>query len=272
MMTKKWISTIAIMIGTLSMAGTLKDSDLDGVPNEIDACPNTPLFNQVNSQGCTTKILRLPQESDTNNLTLTLGHGYNTNEDLIERERQEVTKIQLSFYHDTWSYSLKTGYYSHHKDRGLQDSILQVKKRFNLKHALKLNLGMGLKLPSYDFKGNKTDYTLYGTLYHYATSSLSYFTGMHYTFVRDDAGISPLQNSYSLYLGSGYFFTNHFYANLSYSYSQSKYKEEETFQTLASTLYYKINKKIFTTATYQHEIGDEDLHDGLIIKLGYKFW
>ena len=269
MMTKKWLYLSTIMIGTLSMAETFNDADLDGVPDRLDHCPHTPFLHEVDSQGCTTKILKLPQESDTTNLTLSLGYGYNTNEDVVGAERQNVSKAQLSYYHDSWSYTLKTGYFSHHQASGMQDTFFKVKKRFKLTPALNLTLGAGVKLPSYDFQGNKTDYTLYHALNYYPSTSLSYFLGANYTFVNDTDSV-PLQNSYVFYLGSGYFFTNHFYANLSYNYNQGKYRQEETYHTLSSTLYYKINNTFFTTLTYQRAIGDDDLHDGLIVKVGYK--
>ena len=270
-MTKKWLYLSALMIGTLSMAGSIKDADLDGVPDRLDRCQNTPLLCEVDSQGCTTKILKIPQESDATNLTLSLGYGYNTNEDVIGAERQNVSKIQLSYYHDSWSYTLKTGYFSEHQEHGMQDTILKVQKRFKLTPSLNFSLGAGVKLPSYDMAGNKTDYTLYHALNYYPTASLSYFLGAHYTFVKD-THTAPLQNSYVFYLGSGYFFTKRFYANLSYNYSHGKYQTDETYHSLSSTLYYKINKTFFTTLTYQRAIGDEDLHDGLILKVGYRFW
>lgn len=263
---------LAIMIATQCTATIIKDADLDGVPDTIDECPHTPFLHEVNSQGCTSKVLTLPEDSSRTNLTLSLGYGYFTNEDLIDREIQYISKAQLNYYHDTYSYTLKTSYYTYHGDKGMQDTILKVKKRFSLKNDTSMKLGVSIKLPSYDFKGNQTDYTLYSSLTHYATFKHSYFTGASYTFIQDKPQKTALQNSYNIYIGNGYFFNTRLYASISYNFSRSKFTTEHHIHTLSSTLYYKINDKFHTSLSYQREIGDEDLHDGLQLQVGMSLW
>ncbi len=272
MMMKTNLTLLAIMIASQTLASPIQDSDLDGVPDRLDQCPHTPFLNEVNSQGCTTKILTLPQDSYRDSLILSLGYGYFTNEDLKDREKQYITRAQLSYYHDNWSYTFQTGYYTHQQDRGMQDSILKIKKRFSPNKNTKISAGIGIKLPSYNFQGNKTDYTLYSAVTHYTSIKHSYFAGASYTFVQDKPRLTPLQNSYNIYFGSGYFLRDDFYASLSYTLSQSKFSNESYIHTLSSTLYYKINKTFFSTLSYQREIGDEDLHDGLSLKIGVKMW
>ncbi len=272
MRNNKILAILAIMIASQCSADSVKDADLDGVPDSIDQCPHTPFLHEVNSRGCTTKVLTLPEDSSNTNLTLSLGYGYFTNEDLIGRETQYISKAQLSYYHDNYSYTLKTSYYTYHGDKGIQDTVLKIKKRFSLNTNTKFKLGVGIKLPTYDFQGNQTDYTLYSSLTHYLSSKHSFFTGASYTFVKDKPIKTPLQNSYNIYMGDGYFFSTRFYASLSYNLSQSKFTTEHHIHTLSSTLYYKINDKFYTTLSYQREIGDEDLHDGLQFKIGMKLW
>lgn len=271
MMTKPIYYLVAIMIATISPAETLIDSDLDGVPDRLDQCQNTPFLHEVDRYGCTTKILKLPQQSDQTNLTLSLGYGYTTNEDLYD-DKEHLSSLQLRYYHDSWSYSLKGAYDTDHEHTNIQDTIVKVKKRFRLSPTINLSLGAGIKLPTLDVAGNQTDYTLYQSLHYYPSASRSYFAGAHYTRVNDDPISLPLQDSYALYLGSGYFITKQFYANLSYSYTQTKYRYEESYHMLSNTLYYKINQTFFTTATYQRAVGDDDLHDGLVFKVGYRIW
>ena len=268
----KNIFAIAILIALPTLAKSFTDTDLDGVEDKLDICPNTPFLHTVDKNGCTITILKLPQERDTTSLILTLGYGYTINEDIIGQENQQNYQTTLGFYHNTWSYTLNTGYFTSHHDKDMQDTILKVKKRFSPSAKLKLSLGAGVKLPSYNFKGNKTDFSLYSTLSYYATTSLSYFSGANYTFVRDHAVISPIQNRYNLYLGTGYFLTKRLYCNLSYTYTQGKFTAEEHYQTLSSTIYYKINKTLFTTLNFYKEIDDEDQHAGFSLKLGYSLF
>ncbi len=270
MMTKKLLA-LGLLASTLSYAQGINDEDFDGVPDSLDQCPHTPFLNQVNAQGCTTTILTLPNETEYDSMTLTLGYGFSTNEDLVGRKQQDTGTVQLSYYHNNWSYSLRSGYYSHNTNSGILDTTFKIRKRIKLTKKLKLGLGMGIKFPTYDFTGNKTDYTLYSSLSYYPTHSLSVFTGLSHTFVQDEKVITPLRDTNNFYIGAGYFFTNKFYANLTFGLSESKFTNEHVTRSLGSTLYYKINKDWFATLSYNREI-DEDLHDSLNFKIGYKFW
>lgn len=265
-----------IMIGgllTLSLvAGVIEDADMDGVVDSMDACPNTPFLHEVNAKGCTSNILTLPNQTERDSMTLVLGYGYSTNEDIEGFETQHIQKLHLGYYHDSWSYALKVGYYEGEHEDGFQDTLLKIKKRFKPKSNLKLNLGIGVKLPSYDFKGNKTDFLVTSSLYYYPRPSLSFYTGFQYTFVRDDEMSTPLQNSVSFYLGSGYFINKDFYMSFGFNHSTRKFKKEEASNALSSTFYYKINADYFCIFSYSREILDEDLHDGVNVKLGYTLW
>lgn len=270
MMTKKLL-TLGLLASTLSYAQGINDEDFDGVPDSLDQCPHTPFLNQVNAQGCTTTILTLPNETEYDSMTLTLGYGFSTNEDLVGREKQDITTVQLSYYHNNWSYSLRSGYYSHNTNSGILDTTFKIRKRIKLTKKLKLGLGAGIKLPTYDFAGNKTDYTLYSSLSYYPTRSLSLFTGLSHTFVKDEKIITPLRDTNNFYIGTGYFFTKHFYANVTFGLAESKFTNEHIARNVGTTLYYKINKDWFTTLSYSREI-DEEIHDALNFKIGYKFW
>ena len=53
---KKLISLGAFAL--LCYAGAVKDSDLDGVPDSLDMCPNTPFLETVNTSGCSAAQLK----------------------------------------------------------------------------------------------------------------------------------------------------------------------------------------------------------------------
>ncbi len=269
-MTKKLL-TVGIFASTLSYAQGISDKDFDGVPDYRDKCPHTPFLAQVNAQGCTTTILTLPEETEYDSLTLTLSYGFNINENLAGRQKQDITTVQLSYYHNNWSYSLRSGYYSHKTNNGMLDTSFTIKKRIRLTKKLKLGLGVGIKAPTYNFKGNRADYTLYSSLSYYPTRSLSFFSGLSHTFIKDKQIITPLKNTNNFYIGTGYFFTKHLYANVTFGLSESKFTNEHTARSIGTTLYYQINKKWFSTISYTTEI-DEDVHNTFNIKVGYKFW
>jgi len=269
MMTK--ILLLSILLFTFSNAQSIKDQDMDGVPDDRDQCLNTPFLNVVNDKGCSTNTLLFPEERDNGSLDVSLGYGFSSNEDLIERDTQHTTKLQISYYLDNWSYSLRTGYFSTENESGIQDTTLKIKRKIKVNNALKLGIGLGVKLPTYDFIGNKTDYTIYGSVVYYPKSVLSLFMGASHTFINDDQIITPLQNINTFYIGSGYFFTKNFYANVAYSNAESKFTTNDPSRSVISTLLYRIDDKWFTTLSYSHEIEDQ-LNHAVNVKFGYNIW
>jgi hypothetical protein len=267
----KRVLVIGVIGGGMPLIA-MKDHDFDGVSDRVDECPNTPFLSEVNAQGCSVKPLILPNQTESDSLVLTLGYGVNTNEDLVGREEQHSSKVQLGYYLNNWSYSLTTGYYIHAEDRGSLDTLFKVKKRFKLTTKLKLRLGVGVKLPTYDFVGNGTDYILYSSLNYYINPSLSFFTRYNYSWINDEDGVTPLQDAYVASIGVGYFFTKKFYTNLSYSKGENKFTNEHTIESLSATIYYKLDKKWFGTLFYDREINDEDFHETINLKVGYKVW
>jgi len=248
------------------------DSDMDGVPDHLDRCANTPFFHQVDANGCSSAILKLPQDS-ANGLYVTLGYGVNHNEDLQEdEERQFSTDLEINYYQNNWNYSLRLGYFHSESDDDTKDVLLKIKRTFEVSDTLKVSLGGGIKLPTYGFEGNALDYQLQSSFVYYHTGTLSFFGGLGYEWINDEDSLNEVQNIASFYLGSGYFFTDDLYANLSYSYKESKFSSQHDIQLLQSTIFYKFNENYFGTLSYGHQIFDHDLHNSLSINIGYSFW
>ena len=276
---------------TQIQAAPMADQDFDGVPDNLDKCQDTPFLNMVDKEGCTTNILILPFETEARNIIATLGYGQSTNEDLMSRATQNNTKLRISYYQNAWSFTLQGGHYTDDVDSGSLDTIIRVQKRIRVQTNLALNLGAGLRLPTYNYDGNKLDALVYASLHYYPTSSLSIFGGYSFTKIGDEAigpivvdgfinqvaeeeeeGFGGVQDKHRFYIGTGYFFTDNFYINLVYSTERSKFIGEHYIQELSSTLYYKIDKHWFTTFYYKREPFDDDLHENILFSVGYSIW
>jgi len=277
MMIKKVIPIIYIVFFILQIeASPMEDHDFDGVPNNLDKCQDTPFLNMVDKNGCTTNILILPFETEAKNIITTIGYGYSTNEDLMSRATQNNTKLRVSYYQNAWSFTLQGGYYTDGVESGTLDTILRVQKRIRLKTNFALNVGVGVRLPTYEHDGNKLDGLAYASLHYYPSSSLSFFGGYTFTKIGDTpivvADFEEIQNKHKYYLGTGYFFTDNFYINIVYSTERSKFVGEHYIQELSTTLYYKLNNHWFTTLYYKREPFDGDLHENLLFSIGYSIW
>jgi len=275
---------LGVLLSTILQAQTT-DSDFDGVPDNLDQCPNTSILNEVNAQGCTISILTLPHETQKEDMTLAIGYGYITNEDLMNREIQDNLSLQVNYYKNNWNYALNTGYYTHQSHDGLLDTTLSAKKRIFLNDKWVLGILGGAKLPTHEYEGNKVDYLLDSTLHYYPSANLSLFAGYEYRLIGDDDEriethssdeeeytIVKVQNQHLMHMGVGYFISRDFYASLVLSEQKSKFVNEHKLVMLSSTLYYKINQKFFSTLYYKREIFDDDLHDSLRFKIGYHIW
>ena len=271
MMTRIIISLL--LSSTLIYAESIEDQDMDGVPDNIDQCLNSPFLTEVDSSGCATKALIFPQERDNGSLDLILGYEYSNNDDTISREAQHVTRLQASYIYSDWIYTLRTAYYTTEEEQGMLDTILKIKKRFKPVKNLKLAVGAGVRLPTYDFEGNNADLTLYSSAIYYPVSALSLFGGANYTFINDDqTDDSPLQDITSLYIGSGYFFSKTFYINASYNYRDTKFADYHKIKTISTTLFYQFNPKWYAYATFSHELDDDDQHNTFSFRIGYSVW
>ena len=273
----RWMSMIRkvvfyLVIGGLLPLEAMKDQDFDGVSDEVDECPKTAFFEKVDAHGCTVEILTLPNEIETDSLQLLTGYGVIVNEDLLGRDEQKIETLKMSYYRNNWSYSLGSGYYQYKDTKGMIDTTLKVKKRFSLTPILKFSIGVGVKLPTYDFQGNKTDYSFYSSLNYYPKKSLSLFGNYSHTFVQDEPVNSVLRDSEYLSGGVGYFFTKKCYANLALSIGKNKFVSEHPTESISSTLYYKLNEHWFSLVNYNQEVRDESQHRTYTIKLGYKVW
>ena len=265
------VMVLILMLSTVPLLA-IKDNDFDGVNDAVDECPNTPFLANVSANGCVTKILTLPSETESDSLQAVLGYGVIINEDLFGREELTTSTLQINYYKNNWTYSANIGRYNYANTQGMLDSTFKVKKRFTLLPKLKLDVGGGLKLPTYNFQGNKTDYIVYGSLTYYPIKSLSLFSHFKHTFVQDKEVNASLQDSQYITGGLGYFMTQNFYVNAAYTEGRNKFSSQHDIKSISSTLYYKFNKKWFALFAYHKEIEDEDAHDTYNLKVGYKVW
>ncbi len=242
-----------------------KDDDLDGVPNSIDKCPNTPFLHKVDSNGCTTKVLTLPKQSDKDMKLFTISYGRITDGDFKGRKIQNEAIISFSNISYPWVFSVTTGLIN----SGLIDTTFKIKRVFKPKKDLKINLLAGLKLPTYNFRGNRVDPLFGSSIYYHLDEKSSFFAGLNYTLVQDKEFDLSLENSYNMYGGFGYFISKKTYTNISMEVSNSKFVQEETLKTIGSMLYYQLSKDYSISLNFRKEL-NEDEHNLFILSLGYR--
>ena len=237
------------------------DSDMDGVEDKDDLCPNTLMLDLVNLQGCTIKSLLSPHH-------FSLMAGFNYAKD--NNTSYNFSSMEFSYSYKKLSLQLSTSYYTLETDakssEGLNDTNLNLLYRLMPLNNFTLSLGGGIAFPTYDSSSNKTDYSLfmYGN---YTLDKWALLGGVGYRFIGD----SNASNTLFYNLSAGYNWSTNVYSSLGYYFSKSIYEEVDGFESLSWYNYYRINKNWFGTLTLTQGLNSQSLDNSMGVKLGYSW-
>ena len=139
-----------------AFANTVKDSDLDGVPDNLDICPNTPFLETVNKNGCSEEQLK-KIKSKKNKIKFNIFAGYEYDNYKNSKSSQLVFST-LSAYKNNFKLSLyysmlNDGYNSGYKSNDLITSLYYY--NYSITNT-SIKLGVKAYLPTYF--NDKTDY------------------------------------------------------------------------------------------------------------------
>jgi len=250
------------------------DSDMDGVADSVDQCPNTPLTALVDIHGCSVKSL-----VSENHFDVIVGANYaGSNYASLNQTDTYSTSLQIDYYYKNFSLQASTSYYKtdsqDYTQSGMNDSFVGAAYKIQLNKSLSLRLAAGALLPTYDtaLNNNNTDYTASANV-SYALGKANIFGGYSYTMINDDdiAGTVAYQNTNAFSGGLGYYITNKLYMSGAYNTSDSIYSGIEKIRTVSAYGYYSITSHWFTTFSYAYGLSDSASDDAASIKLGYYF-
>jgi hypothetical protein len=263
---------IFMLLGTLSLSLlAYSDLDMDGVDDLVDQCPNTPLTELVDIKGCTVKSLESPHHYD-----IIMGASYSQ----IDYNNQSNTDtltgtLQVDYYYKDFSLQASTSYYStDSQDNGLNDSFIGAYYQFMPLESLRLRVGAGVVLPTYDsgLNNNNTDYSASASL-SYTLKEINLFGSYSYTLINDDdvENVAYYQNISAYSAGIGFYPTNRLYASIAYNGSDSIYQNVETIETASAYLFYTIDRHWFATLNYAYGLSDSASDHYGAFRLGYYF-
>jgi predicted porin len=268
------VAFILIFMATALFAYT--DSDMDGVDDAIDKCPNTPLSDLVNVQGCTVKKLE-------RNFNFDIVYGINyadSNQQHVNNLDIPAASLRLDYYYKNFSIQASTSYYlaidqDNNTTTGLYDTYLGVAYQFQPRSDVLLNVGLAAILPTYSSESmkNKTDYKAYGTLT-YMKKGATVFGGYSYTIINDEVvgntGFN-YEDSAAYHVGAGYSFTNRLYMSAAYNNSDSIYTKVENLETASVYGYYSINERRFFIFSYAYGLSKTANPNSFTALMGYYF-
>ncbi len=250
------------------------DSDLDGVADEVDQCPNTPITELVDIKGCSTESLK----SD-HHYNLIIGENYsqidyNTN----EKTDTYMTTVQIDYFYKNFSLQALSAYYSSesasYSSEGLTDTTLAAYYLVPVSKNFSVRVGAGIVLPTFDssLNNNNTDYivSLNGT---YTINRLNLFAGYNFTKINDDdiPGLVTYQNTHAYSGGIGYYMTPKWYASTSYYQADGVYTSMEDIKSASIYNFYNFDKNWFSSFSYTRGLSDAASDHAFSLRLGYSF-
>lgn len=260
-MNKLMILLLFLSIYITSLSAYM-DTDLDGVSDIRDRCPNTLITDLVDTDGCTIKSLKSPHHLD-----FITGITYNSIDD---NDTQNTTNInlQLDYYYKDYSLQLITTYQD--TTQTINDLYLSGFDTFTPTPNLQVRVGFGAILPLQNVENtqNNTDYMANLNLT-YSLKKYKLFLGYNYTNINDTNDNYIYQDISSLNLGAGFYINDNLYTSLAYTNTQSIIEGADNIENISLYLFYSINENYFTTVGYDYYI-DNNINS-FSLKIGYYF-
>lgn len=237
------------------------DSDMDGVEDKDDLCPNTLITNLVDTTGCSIKSLISPHH-------FSLTAGTSLAKDI--NSTYNFSTLELDYYYQNISLQLSSSYYNFKNttlnENGINDTNLNFFYKFYPKENFMLTVATGISFPTYYNSDNKTDYSTSITGYYYL-EDLSFSTGFGYKIIGD----TNSSNVFFYNINTGYTWNSKYYYSIGYYVSESIYNGIENFKSIALYNHYSINKKLFTILSLSKGLSNTSLDESIGVKLGY-YW
>ncbi len=271
-----------LLLGSMPLFAYI-DSDMDGVEDQNDRCPNTAMTELVDIHGCQTKSLVSEHHYD-----IVFGISYSElDPSSMEKVNTISGSVQADYYYRDFSLQAMTSLYSSDsddsdRDSGMTDSMIAAYYQLHPSNDLLVRFGAGVILPTYDSDlGNEaTDY-LASVNISYSIEKVSLFGGYSRTMVNDD-DVSYVdingdnqtieyQDTNAVSVGAGYYMTPKLYTSLSYYVGDSIYKSVEDVESISVYAFYSLDASRFITATYANGLSDSASDHYLALRIGYYF-
>lgn len=238
-----------------------QDSDIDGVEDFQDHCPNTSFDKLVDEFGC-------PQDSSyIGSFTLKVGSDISTDKDY---EQINNFNVYLNYNYNRWDLSISNTNYevldtTTNEFSDTNDIYISGGYLFKTS-SLYTKISLGTKMST-----DETDD-------YFASTNLNYFLNlkqnifMYYSYsINGDTSYTDYQNTNSLSIGSGYAISNNLYTSLAYEFSSSIYSDGENYSALSWFNSYNFSEEYFATFNYAYALNELSYDHTFSVKLGVYF-
>lgn len=266
-----------IVLLSLLLSGCLLaiDSDLDGVDDAQDRCPNTPFADLVDQSGCSVQSIPAGSHYD-----IILGGDYSQTNYANQEKSNTMTKtLQADYYNGNIWAQIVGSYFnstsSNYTKSGFNDTLVALYAKSPSYDGLILQVGGGVLLPTYKsgYGNEAADFLGSISFLYDVNDALNFFGGYSYTLVKDKdvPNVALYQNTQAFYAGAGYSLSNKALLTTSYAQSQSIYVGTVPIKTVSAELFYQWNTHWFSMLDYRYGLSDSASKHDASLRLGYYF-
>jgi len=239
---------VLISVVLVGISFAFKDSDLDGVEDSVDRCPDTPILQLVDRFGC-------PIEVKRGTFYVRLGGGFFKDGE----DERTFSLFSLAYSYGGFYASFTTRYYV--RDSGVGDSSLFL--GYSRFFGENLYLFPGVRFRKY---GGGEPALSPSLLVDYLIGDWDLFIQGGYTFRTDP----DLRDTYFFSVGGGYELGEDIYGSLSYDVYESAVGGPDA-ESVSLFVLYNINESLYTTLSYSAGVGGGAPDHFLTVRLGVRF-
>jgi len=245
------------------------DSDLDGVEDSKDLCPNTPLDAIVDKNGCSKdkKDKQVDNENIENQSNINIEFYFDSSLNSF-KDKTNTLNLYLAYNKNSYLFSTNISKYKiDNKDS--YDISLTVQKDKTYK-SLYFSYYIQTKFYIDNPYNKKSDYTLGGSLSYNLNSKSYVFSSLSYTINGSQSDIKN-KNYFDLSFGYGYSINSKLSTSISINYESKTQESLKDELYLALNLNYNINKKYYTYFNYDYYIRANSYKHSYTIGIGANF-
>ncbi|HEO98551.1 MAG: hypothetical protein JW682_02765 [Campylobacterales bacterium] len=254
-----------ILLSSITFA--YQDSDIDGVEDSVDKCPDSSFDEIVDENGCSPNqhylgVLTLLAGSDisadkhsqtTTNFNFFANYRYSNWDITLSNANNTASTSSNSISADYGDLYLSTGYY-------MESAILMTK------------LDVGTKLATAEKDTGTGENDLFTSLYVNRNISQKQNLYLYYRYtLSGDSRHVDYKDFHTYSIGSGYALTPNWYSAFSYDYSGSPYSHTQPYKAVSWFNSYAFSKRLFATINYAYGLNDISPAHMVSLKMGVRF-
>jgi len=225
------------------------DSDLDGVEDSKDLCPNSKITDIVDKNGCVIETLNFKEKPH-----IDISLGYSIKE--YSSYTSKYANLYFTYSYSNYSFNL---YLTENKEDDIESSLSYTLDKNNLVYTLTI----GAYIPT---SNEKSDFFTRLNIT-YLTNCCNLFLNLEYDFLRD----SDTNNGYIAFFGIGRNITNSIYSSISYKYINSVYQDSSNEKYLSFTISYDINSNWYISSSLDIGLNSSSTKRVVNFNIGYSY-